>query len=129
MNLDVKTMTREIRLTRWSEIMRERRDSGKSVRTWCEDNGVKEKTYYYWQRRLRKSACEMIASSQSTLYQSGMPLQSFAEIKLEPPTDRQHLEMPVSHICIELGKVRITAGSAYSPEKMALLLKELLRPC
>ena len=23
-----------------------------SVRTWCQENGLSEKTYYYWQRRM-----------------------------------------------------------------------------
>ena len=36
----------------WSERVAACRNSGTSVRQWCQENGVSEKTYYYWQRRL-----------------------------------------------------------------------------
>ena len=36
----------------WSERIAECRGSDLSVRAWCRGNGISEKTYYYWQRRL-----------------------------------------------------------------------------
>ena len=36
----------------WVERIAECRGSGKSVRSWCRENAISEKTYYYWQRRL-----------------------------------------------------------------------------
>ena len=32
--------------------------SGTSVKSWCLENGVSEKTYYYWQRRIFRLAQE-----------------------------------------------------------------------
>jgi hypothetical protein len=28
-----------------------------SIREYCEDSGIHENTYFYWQRKLRESAC------------------------------------------------------------------------
>ena len=40
------------RVQLWAERIAECRSSGKSVRAWCRENEISEKTYYYWQRRL-----------------------------------------------------------------------------
>lgn len=40
----------------WSERVAACRSSGISVRQWCRENGISEKTYYYWQHRLFESA-------------------------------------------------------------------------
>jgi transposase-like protein len=53
-------MTRQVRLMHWAMVMKARTESGQSVRRWCRENGIQEKTYYYWQRKLRESACEQL---------------------------------------------------------------------
>ena len=40
------------RVQLWAERIAECRSSGKSVRAWCRENEISEKTYYYWQRKL-----------------------------------------------------------------------------
>ena len=40
------------RVELWAERIAECRSSGMSVRAWCRENEISEKTYYYWQRRL-----------------------------------------------------------------------------
>lgn len=56
--MDTRHVAREVRLAQWAGILRERQDSGLSVRSYCLKQGINEKTYYYWQRRLRETACE-----------------------------------------------------------------------
>ena len=36
----------------WAERITACRSSGMTVRAWCKENGIAEKTYYYWQRRI-----------------------------------------------------------------------------
>jgi putative transposase len=54
--------TREIatgyRLEHWAGIVRERAESGLTVKAFCESAGLHPNSYFYWQRRLRESACE-----------------------------------------------------------------------
>ena len=40
------------KLAEWAQRVQSCRESGLSVRQWCDENGLSAKTYYYWQRRL-----------------------------------------------------------------------------
>lgn len=55
---DVLVMRSEYRLQQWAEMIRACRESGLSNKEFCRQNGISEKTYYYWLRRLRQVACE-----------------------------------------------------------------------
>ena len=48
----------EMHLRMWSERIAVCRSSGKSVNTWCRENGFHPSTYYRWQRRIYKLAKE-----------------------------------------------------------------------
>lgn len=43
---------------RWAMLIKERRESGMTVREWCHDRDIKESRYYYWLRILRRDAVE-----------------------------------------------------------------------
>ena len=45
----------EVNLKHWSEMVRQRNESGLSVSHWCRQNGVNQKTYYYRLNRVRKA--------------------------------------------------------------------------
>ena len=38
--MDIRKATREVRLERWAEILRDIQASGMSITAWCETNGV-----------------------------------------------------------------------------------------
>jgi hypothetical protein len=44
----------------WTQFIRDCQASGLSVRAFCESAGVLESRYYYWQKKLRDSACELL---------------------------------------------------------------------
>lgn len=48
--------THRVRLAQWIEIVEacNRRPEGMTAKQWLNDNNISEKTYYYWQRRVRK---------------------------------------------------------------------------
>ena len=60
----------------WAERIAECRGSGLSVREWCRDNEISEKTYYYWQKKLYQ---QMVCTAEQV---------SFAEIPRAVQTDR-----------------------------------------
>ena len=62
------------RVQLWTERIAECRSSGMSVRAWCREKEVSEKTYYYWQRRLYQ---QMISATEQV---------DFAEIPPEVQT-------------------------------------------
>lgn len=46
--------TKEVRLAQWSEMIIARNNSGLSVRDWCRQNGISEKTFHYRQKKVRE---------------------------------------------------------------------------
>jgi putative transposase len=58
MKMNTRKITQEYRLAHWAGIVRDRIESGLNIREFCDREGICENTYYYWQRKLRESACE-----------------------------------------------------------------------
>lgn len=56
-------------------MLRERKESGLSVKAWCAERGISEHAYYYRLRQLRQMACNALEQAQ--------PAQ-LAEIPLAP---------------------------------------------
>ena len=55
---DVLAVRDEYRLQEWAQIHRRCRESGLSNREFCRQNGIAEKTFYYWLKKLREAAIE-----------------------------------------------------------------------
>jgi transposase-like protein len=77
--MDMRKVTREVRLTKWAEIIREQKASGQSIHAWCAANDVDKQRYYYWQRQLRESACENLALQPEAL---ALPVPTFTEVRV-----------------------------------------------
>ena len=70
MEQSLQVMSSQERLENWTTRIMACRSSGMTVRAWCRKNGLSEKTYYYWQRRLFQALSE-----QQTVHQT-----AFAEV-------------------------------------------------
>ena len=46
----------QIRAASWAAMIKQRNDSGLTIREWCAANGIQESVYYYRLNRLRKMA-------------------------------------------------------------------------
>lgn len=55
--------THDIRHATWQEIVKQcrQRPEGITIKQWCRDNDISEKSYYYWQRKFRREAAEQRA--------------------------------------------------------------------
>lgn len=62
--------TYNVRLEQWTSLVQSCSDSGLTKAEWCRQNNIKIKTYYYWQRRVRKHALML----QGVSADSDMPL-------------------------------------------------------
>ncbi len=49
---DLQALNVQNKMAEWAARISECRSSGKSVKSWCKENGVCEQTYYKWQRKL-----------------------------------------------------------------------------
>lgn len=48
----------EVIAERWAALIRERTDSGMTIKEWCQERNIKESQYYYWLRTLRKQEAD-----------------------------------------------------------------------
>lgn len=57
--MTISEAKRITRMNEWKQLIHERQQSGQSVRAWCQQNGIRENSYYYWLRIIREEAlCE-----------------------------------------------------------------------
>ena len=52
MGKDLQTLNGQNKLALWAGRISECRNSRMPVKTWCQENGICEQTYYRWQKRL-----------------------------------------------------------------------------
>ena len=79
-----KMLTRQ-RMLQWAQFIRDCKASGLSVKAFCEGAGVRENTYYYWQKKLRDEACELLLMEQMGDEPATMIVpKGFAEVRAMP---------------------------------------------
>lgn len=44
----------DVNAERWAGLIKERVDSGMTIKEWCRESGIKEPQYYYWLKTLRQ---------------------------------------------------------------------------
>ena len=126
--MNTREIAVEYRMSHWAQIMQNRIDSGLNVRAFCENAGIHENSYYYWQRKLREATFEELARNESG---TGLMPPMFAEVKLAtqatsfPPVAANQQ----NNVCVEVSGVRITADSGYPVDKLAYLMRAVMRSC
>lgn len=73
----------EVRRQQWCDIINSCNASGLARKDWYEQNGIKLKTFYYWQRQLRRDAYD--DAHTNTL--PAVPKVTFVEVEL-PSSDK-----------------------------------------
>ena len=115
--MNTKEIASEYRLTHWAGIMRDRQESGLSIKAYSKAAGFHENVYFYWQRKLRKVALDGLTANTSieasTSHVPSVP-SGWALCGAAKATDK---EKPLA---IEIGSCRVLASTEVNPE---LLLK------
>ena len=126
--IDTRRIASEFRLSAWANIIRERNQSGLSVREWCDVNGINEKRYYHWQRRVREAACEeSLANAPSepiATDSSTTPVGwTMCEVSSQSSTANENI------LPIEINGCRILASADTDTELLAKTCKVLMSLC
>ncbi len=109
-------ITHEIRLSNWKEVIEQcsLRPEGQTVKQWLADNGINEKTYYYWQRRIRKEVFGQINLPQPVKSQEPASV-SFAEIPVIPEQGGSALKASFhADAVIQTGNITIGLSNSIS---------------
>jgi len=117
--MDTRKVATELRLNQWAVALRERKESGLSVRRWCMENAVNEKTYYYWQRKLREVSCRELVAAQSSGQNSELAPLGWASCEVVSETSAGR------GITIEIGKAQITATQSTDMELLGKICRVL----
>ena len=82
--MKISEVKQEYQLQEWSGMLRQRKESGLSVKEWCQERGLAEHIYYYRLRKLRQAACIALEKAQ--------PIQ-LAEVPLAPKLEESHAKL------------------------------------
>ena len=129
--MDTREITAGLRMSHWAQIIRERQESGLTVKAYCEKAGFHENSYFYWQNKLREAACEHLPEIRSNIPSTNLPKTVFTEVKISGYSETASNTTPDDNgvIRLEIFGVKICADSLYLPANIAALLKELSEPC
>ena len=126
--MNTRSMTAEYRLRHWTEIIREQKESGMSVKAYCEKAGKHENVYFYWQKKLREAASAQMNGALALTGESVVSPRGFAEVKVSEPSASASVAKKAegNEIYIEITGIRISAGSQYPVEQLTQLVRELV---
>jgi hypothetical protein len=102
----------------WRILLAEQQASGQTQVEWCAARGINYHTLIDRARRLRR---QDQAPPETT------PVPKWVEVK--PSSQSEERPEIASQLIIKIGAVRITAGAGYPVAGLALLCRELIRPC
>ena len=127
--MDTRDVAREYRLQQWSELLLEQKNSGLSIRAWCEARGINGQRFFYWQRKLRVAALEELADQgeKKESAPEGWALCTTKPAMAE--VSEKAVAMSSEQLTVEAQGLRITVGSAYPVEQLTQLLRELCKGC
>lgn len=72
MNSGLRAYNEQNKLAQWVQIVSDCRDSGMSVRQWCQEHGINISSYYRWQRKVYA----MVQAQQEVQFTEVTPVQA-----------------------------------------------------
>lgn len=123
--------THEVRASYWEGIIRScsQRPVGQTAKSWMDENGISEQSYYYWQRKFRTQTYERLRGSKPSF--PAVPEKtdiSFAEMPYPQPQQAE-IKMdtdgkaPVA--VLRCQSIRIEITNEISDTVLSRILQEL----
>lgn len=110
----------KFRKEQWTKLIAECQASGMGIKSWCQQNNIKESSYFYWLKQIRKDACQQQLPVPS---KDSKPIE-FAKLPIDTrPT--QSLSTVTIHLPIATVEVREGA----SQETLETVLQALKNIC
>ena len=114
----VQELKLAVRMQEWSVRIEECRNSGMSVRAWCNEQGISVQTYYRWEKRFVEKATRQLSLR--------APTRAGLLMRINPETmPSDEMNTVGSCITIRHGESVITLPAGSSAEAVADLVKAL----
>ena len=121
--INTNEIAKEYRLSHWAQVLQQRTDNGMSIREYCIDIGISENTFYYWQRRVRQAACELLLPTvQMEIAKPSVP----AGWALAEPEKEQ---IGDSTVIIEIGSYQVRVAADTDMELLTKVCRMLVSIC
>ena len=128
--------TTEIRTEQWRQIVLEANESSLTKKEFCRQNGIKEKQFYYWQRKIRRQESSRLrleatlAPVESTSVVSSCSSSSFVTVNLSEPEDTSSLPLSLSstfhpELMIQMNGVNLFVVSSVHEETLQSVIRVL----
>lgn len=111
----------QIRLEQWRKIIADCQDSGMAVYKWCKQNGIKEQSYYYYLKKLRKQELKSIPVS---LPQPAEAPTVFKSLEIQSPIPDHK-----PAVIIRLSNATVEINEGTSPQTVQAVLLALQSVC
>lgn len=115
-----------IRTSQWEQIIQEANHSSISKREWCRQNNVNEKSFYYWQHKLRMKAISELKSAASVPAPAAPSVSSFVELpvhSITPGSQTPDLPDGSPELMLQVGDCRIYVGSSIRESTLRTVMK------
>ena len=124
--MNTRMIATEYRMSHWAGIMRERKESGQSIRAYCKSAGICENVFYYWQRKLREAVCQGLVGEEEDKSRQSLVPKGWAAV--QEPEKETGAGIPGA-VRIEIGKCRVTVMADTDPELLAKVCRALVSIC
>ncbi|WP_303862798.1 transposase [Alkalibaculum bacchi] len=118
---EITQVKNRFRLEQWTQLIKDYQSSDMTVKAWCEQNGVKQQSYYYWLKKIRKAACGHLPATQTQVKHS-TPTE-FAKLQVTPPNHVQ------AAVIIHLPYASVEVAEGTSRETIEAVLVALKNIC
>jgi hypothetical protein len=119
---EVTQVKNRFRMEHWIQIIKDCQPSDLTVKEWCAQNEIKQQSYYYWLKKIRKAACEQLPAIQ-TEAELSKPVE-FAKLQVNPSNHYQQ-----SAVMIHLPNASVEVAEGTSKETIEAVLIALKNIC
>ena len=122
--MNTRAIATEYRLAHWAGVMRERQESGLSIRAFCKQSGFHENIYFYWQRKLREAACTQLQQVTQVQTESALAPAGWSVCAVAEPEGNGN-----SSMAVEIGKFKVTVNNGDDMGLFTKVCKSLALLC
>jgi phage terminase large subunit-like protein len=124
--MNTRYIAKEYRMSHWAKIITDQKESGLTIREYCEKNGLHENSYYYWQKKLRTAAIDELTTATDEQAQELVPI--MAKLNLTKNNGSELTGIGSNdYVSIEMFGIRLTASRDYPIAKLSELLRVVSR--
>lgn len=116
--MNIQKVTADYRLSQWMQVIREQKQSGQSIKDFCQKKGISRDAYFYWLRKIRKTTCIELSKME-------VPIKHLPEVSHVPQgwIELHQGQEIKSTLDIEVSGCRVAVDADTDPE----LLKKVCR--